>query len=404
MSANRILIVDDQTEIRRLLRATLELSGRRYQVVDVPSAEEALLEFMRQPVDLLVVDLRLPGISGLELVERLRRRKADVKVLLITGQSDGKTRERIEKSNIDGFLIKPIEISEFVAVVEQLLGLAPPPAKETPPATAPIPEKSAPPVQSTPVATAAPSKSAPPVQPAPTVTPAPQKDAPPVVAPAPPTTVEPMSISDRIILLRQQLNALTVMLLNETGQTVAQAGHLSELDPGSAISTALMASLSATSKVSGHLNRKEPETFLYIGGSEYNLLAIPLRAGFSILIAAEHETPQSFAPHIDQFIRPAIKDLLDNLDEMGLLIEEHPEELLEISATDMDLLADLAEPDEELEALFAQASPQKIVPVDVDSFWEALTDQAENNRINTADVLSYEEALRLGLAPDDIKS
>lgn len=392
MSANRILIVDDQTEIRRLLRATLELSGRRYQVVDVPSAEEAMLEFMRQPVDLLVIDLRLPGMSGLELVERLRRRKTDVKVLLITGQSDGKTRERIEKSSVDGFLIKPIEMSEFVALVEQLLGLALPPVKETPPAAVP-----------------APSVSAPPLQPKPTAAPAPPKSAPPVVAPIAPAAIEaaaiePMSISERIILLRKQLNALTIMLLNGAGQTVAQAGHVSDLDAGSAISTALMTSLSAINKVSGYLNRKDPETFAYIGGSEYNLLAIPLRAGFSILIAAEEETPQSFAPHIEQFIRPAIKDLLNSLDEMGLLAEDHPEELLDLSAAEMDLLADLAEPDEEFEALFAQASPQQIVSMDADSFWDALTDQAESNRVSTADVLSYEEALRLGLAPDDIKN
>lgn len=389
MSANRILIVDDQTEIRRLLRATLELSGRRYQVVDVPSAEEAMLEFMRQPVDLLVIDLRLPGMSGLELVERLRRRKSDVKVLLITGHSDGKTRERVEKSSVDAFLIKPIEISEFVALVEKLLGLAAP-VKETPPVAAP-----------------APSVSAPPVQPKPAATPAPEKIAPPAAAPAPPpvpAVLEPMSISERIILLRKQLDAITVMLLNGAGQTVAQAGHIGELDSGSPISTAFMASMSAINKISGYLNRKDPETFIYIGGSEYNLLAIPLRAGFSVLIAAAEETPQSFAPHIEQYIRPALQDLLNSLNEMGLLAEEMPEENLDLGAADMDLLAELVEPDEDLEALFTQASPQQLVPMDADSFWDALTDQAESNRVSTADVLSYEEALRLGLAPDNIKN
>ena len=64
----RILIVDDQRDITRMLRLAVEALGRGYSVADVPSAEEALLEVRRAAVDLLITDLRLPGISGLELI------------------------------------------------------------------------------------------------------------------------------------------------------------------------------------------------------------------------------------------------------------------------------------------------------------------------------------------------
>ena len=72
MADPRVLLVDDQRQVTRMLRSSLELSGRSYDILDVASAEEALREMERGPVDLVVTDLRLPEMSGLELIARIR--------------------------------------------------------------------------------------------------------------------------------------------------------------------------------------------------------------------------------------------------------------------------------------------------------------------------------------------
>ena len=70
MSVFRILIVDDQVEIRNVLRSLLGTLGPKYQVVAVPSGEEALLEFFSGDIDLLITDIVLPGIDGIEFMKK----------------------------------------------------------------------------------------------------------------------------------------------------------------------------------------------------------------------------------------------------------------------------------------------------------------------------------------------
>lgn len=68
----RILIVDDDPNIRRLVALALT-DDTPYEVSDVSSAEAALLHISRQPVDLLFTDLRMPGMNGIELIQRVRQ-------------------------------------------------------------------------------------------------------------------------------------------------------------------------------------------------------------------------------------------------------------------------------------------------------------------------------------------
>ena len=82
MAKYQILIVDDQREMRMVLRSGIESLGAEFQVVDVPSGEEALLEISMREIDLLVADVRLPGISGLELILRARAHKPGMSCLL----------------------------------------------------------------------------------------------------------------------------------------------------------------------------------------------------------------------------------------------------------------------------------------------------------------------------------
>ena len=83
MSAPSILLVDDQRDIVRLLHSTLQTLGHQLDIIDAPSGEEALLEASRKKVDLLVADYLLPGISGVELMRKVRARNPELKVIFI---------------------------------------------------------------------------------------------------------------------------------------------------------------------------------------------------------------------------------------------------------------------------------------------------------------------------------
>ena len=78
-----------------MLRSGLESLGSVVKVTDIPSGEEAILVSSRQHFDLLVADVRLAGMSGLELMQKARQRNSDLKVILITGLTDPEVRRLV---------------------------------------------------------------------------------------------------------------------------------------------------------------------------------------------------------------------------------------------------------------------------------------------------------------------
>ncbi len=81
----RVLIVDDAIDLARLLQDAIKTVHPDIPISVVPSAEEALLESTRFTIDVLVTDLRLPGMTGLDLMRKIRVRQPNVKVILMTG-------------------------------------------------------------------------------------------------------------------------------------------------------------------------------------------------------------------------------------------------------------------------------------------------------------------------------
>ena len=121
MSAKRVLIVDDQRDIRQLLRDSIQLLGGNIDIVDVPSGEEAMLVISRQHFDLLVTDVRLAGMSGLELVRKVRKRNPGLKVILVTGMTDIEIRQQVSQAGAEAFFFKPVEIASFQSAVMNCL-------------------------------------------------------------------------------------------------------------------------------------------------------------------------------------------------------------------------------------------------------------------------------------------
>lgn len=113
----RVLVVDDQDGVRRNVRNVLVvLAG--CEVVEAASGEDALERLATQPFDLVVTDLSMPGMSGLDLAAAVRRTGAGPPVLLLTGQ--GEIEDDLA-GDVDETLVKPVEVTRLVETVARML-------------------------------------------------------------------------------------------------------------------------------------------------------------------------------------------------------------------------------------------------------------------------------------------
>lgn len=144
----RVLIVDDAIDLGRLLQDALKVTHPNTPITVVPSAEEALLEATRYQFDLVITDLRLPGMSGLDLIRKIRARQPAIKVILITAlmPEDRLVRQK-DEVHPDIFIRKPMSVSFFLEAVESLIGVEaqePPKVVEVAKPVQPLAEPSAP--------------------------------------------------------------------------------------------------------------------------------------------------------------------------------------------------------------------------------------------------------------------
>src|SRR5512134_888690 len=123
MPAPSILLVDDQRDIVRLLHSTLQTLGHELDIIDAPSGEEALLEASQRKIDLLVADYLLPGISGVELMHKVKARHPGLKTIFISGFHERKARTEMLNAGAVAIFDKPIPMADFLDAVERSLGL-----------------------------------------------------------------------------------------------------------------------------------------------------------------------------------------------------------------------------------------------------------------------------------------
>lgn len=116
----RVLVVDDEATIRDLLSKTLALA--EYDVDLAPDGRTALERLRMIPYDLLITDLKMPGVDGLAVIREARRLKADIPVIIITGFSTEASAIEAVNLGVSGYLTKPFRVPRVLAVAAKALG------------------------------------------------------------------------------------------------------------------------------------------------------------------------------------------------------------------------------------------------------------------------------------------
>jgi CheY-like chemotaxis protein len=341
MSPLRILIVEDQREVSRLLRSALETLEYDLEVVEIPSGEEAILYSSRKKVDLLVSDYRLPGMSGIELMRKVQKNQPQAKIILVTGQTDPRIRREVAEAGADAFFIKPIPMADFLDAVERHLDLV-------------------------------------------------ETILPPELIEVDDAEIQ-RNLPDLLSGLRQALAATAVLLLNDTGRILARAGDLPERDNEVALISSLLSIHSAGQKVSRLIGQKIASNWYVFDGGKYDLVFAPVGLTHAMLVigkgvAGEDQVLKTV--NIFSAARKNIEQVFGETAQGTPATQEPPTTPLEV----------VEQSTKEMEPLFKDAK-KKLKPAEVDEFWSKAAD--EHKSPSKPDMLSYEQAKQLGLAPED---
>lgn len=348
MSIPCVLLVDDQRDIVRLLHATLQTLGHQLDIVDAPSGEEALLEASRRKVDLLVSDYLLPGISGVELMRKIKVRSPELKVIFISGMTERKARTEMLGAGAVAIFDKPIPLADFLDAVERSLGL---------------------------VRTIFPPESG--------------KDS---------SEEHRQSLSELLSGFRQKIKADAVFLISDRARVLARAGDLHDSSMEVSMLSALMAIYSAGLKVARFIRQEHLDNYHVFRGGDHDLLLIPVNTSHALLVAGKDVAKSDRILQTVEamlFVRGDVENVLQSLGVSA------PPMVPEASTPEPEPLPVFEEqepePEVDLDALFATVG-QKSEVKDVNAFWDDAVEKAGSIPTNP-DVITFEQARKLGLNP-----
>jgi two-component system cell cycle response regulator DivK len=119
MLGERVLIVEDNEKNMKLFRDVLQATG--YSTLEATTGEEAVELALSQAPAIVLMDVQLPGIDGVEALQRMRQneRTASIPVLALTAQAMSGDRERFLEAGFDGYLAKPVDVGELIEAVRE---------------------------------------------------------------------------------------------------------------------------------------------------------------------------------------------------------------------------------------------------------------------------------------------
>lgn len=118
MTNRRALVVDDDDMMRRLVRTVLEADD--FDVTEAANGADALALAVSTPPDVIVLDVMMPGLTGIDVLKQLDH--ANVKVVMLTARVDPETEAKCREAGADAFLTKPFSSIELLDLIEDLIG------------------------------------------------------------------------------------------------------------------------------------------------------------------------------------------------------------------------------------------------------------------------------------------
>ena len=118
MAAPRVLVVDDEASLRMTLAANLELEG--FEVVEASNAEQALHVLQEQHIDLVLSDIRMPGMNGVECVRQLKAALPQLQVLMLTVYEDSDSLFNSFKAGASGYLLKRTASARLLEAIHEV--------------------------------------------------------------------------------------------------------------------------------------------------------------------------------------------------------------------------------------------------------------------------------------------
>ncbi|SMF75343.1 two-component system, chemotaxis family, response regulator CheY [Tistlia consotensis] len=117
-----VLSVDDSASVRQMVKLTL--SGAGYEVIQASDGAEGLSKARSTAVDMVVTDLNMPNMNGLALIRELRKLPAyrGVPIIFVTTESDEAIKKEAKAAGATGWITKPFQQEQLVAVVKRVLG------------------------------------------------------------------------------------------------------------------------------------------------------------------------------------------------------------------------------------------------------------------------------------------
>lgn len=117
MSQTRVLLVDDEVEFSSALAERLQL--RNYDVKTASNALEALGLIHSYPPDVVILDLRIPGMDGIETLKAIKKFDPTIEVIMLTGHGDIQSVEEGMKSGALEYIMKPVDIGELISKIDK---------------------------------------------------------------------------------------------------------------------------------------------------------------------------------------------------------------------------------------------------------------------------------------------
>ncbi len=350
----RILLVDDHDEIRQALRANLEALEVDIHLIDVPSGEDAILGVVGTGVDLLIADIGLPGLSGLELYTRLKNTYPNMQVILMTGLEDEEIRKQIAETDTDAYFYKPIQMPEFMNAVRKTLGLEPVVYH-----TGQLPRIVKKPLDS--------------------------------------------RVTERISDLRGELGAISVLVVEETGVIAGETGIIPDSVYESRIVPLLLMSFQTTSQIATHLDSSNPGGVWYFSGEDHDLFWSHIDRSYGMLVITNSVTQKTDLTWVLTMLELAVKETQDIIREIsgGKKAQQQKKDSGRKKTGTDRKKAPEKETNKQEEASEIDIPDELPEESEVHEFWKAATLETEILRIESEDSLTYEQAQQLGLTPGE---